>query len=556
MRALFYTVFLLAVLVACVLMLRSISPPASHAPRPAEAPRVSSAGADPSEFDTASVADASPLELADMGSELLELWHVREATAALERAVEADSTLYMAWVRLVECYTDPQIAGEDAARVAWRHAAATVPASEDSFFLAGIRNLYIENDYTAAVGDLTAALRFEVSHPRARYYLALSYYFSGRLDDLDGQLEVLLGEDDTDGRALALSVRRLAASGDYDAAGDRARQLARTYSEEPYPYVLLAQTELLSGDVPQAVDFCNNALNLDARYVPAVLSRATIYAMSGDFAAARVGFEKLLMFDDHVLRSLAHEGIAFVDFLTGAFEDGVDEMDESIRYAMLAGSVRRGLAMSTRLVAYLCELGQPDRAEGVIDRWVAGFGEIPENLAGARLLILSGDVSRARNVLTHVQASKEWLVWSRSLGLDTIELNALAQIAAHEPEKALTTLDDGPSRAGVAAGVSARRSFYRGYASFEAGDAEAAGTAFGVVPQQFFSTEIPYRGDPVLYVQSYFFVAESALARGDEDTARTNYEKFLGRWADASWELPAVARAQSKLEALGASTTP
>lgn len=555
MRSLFYAVLLLAVLVGSVFMLRTISLPRSNTPQVVKTTPALSEGADPSVFGSAAISEASATELLDMGTELLELWHVREATGVLERAVAVDSTLYLAWVRLLECYSDPFIVREDAARDAWRHASATVSASEDTFFLAGVRNLYVHADYEAAVGDFEAALRKEVSHPRVRYYLALSYFQAGRLDDLDAQLEKLLSTDGTDGRALALAVRRYAAAGDYEEAGERARRLARVYAEEPYPYVLLAQAEMLAGDASQAVEFCNNALMLDARYIPAILTRADLYAATGELEAARVGFEKFLMFDDNVLRSIGHEGIAFVEFIAGDFEVAVSEMDEAIRYAMLAGAVRRGLATATRLVAYLCELGQPDAAEGVVERWVSGFGEIPVGLARSRIFILSGDISRARAVLTHVKASKKWLVWSRSMAIDFVELNALAQIGDDAPASALSTLDDS-SRPGVAAGVRARRAFYRGYAAFEAADAESAGRAFGTVAQHFFSTEVPYRGDPVLNVQSYFFVAEAALARGDEGTARVNYETFLGFWDDATWELPAVARASAKLDALSASTTP
>ena len=62
--------------------------------------------------------------------------------------------------------------------------------------------------------------------------------------------------------------------------------------------------------------------------------------------------------------------------------------------------------------------------------------------------------------------------------------------------------------------------------------------------------EFPYRGDPVLAVQSLFFIAESAIAAGDETRARENYSAFLGYWGDALWDLAAVKRAQAKLTSL------
>ena len=51
----------------------------------------------------------------------------------------------------------------------------------------------------------------------------------------------------------------------------------------------------------------------------------------------------------------------------------------------------------------------------------------------------------------------------------------------------------------------------RGYAAFESGDAESARAAFETAREHLYGVEFPYRGDPVLDVQSLFFVAETAI---------------------------------------------
>jgi hypothetical protein len=68
--------------------------------------------------------------------------------------------------------------------------------------------------------------------------------------------------------------------------------------------------------------------------------------------------------------------------------------------------------------------------------------------------------------------------------------------------------------------------------------------------------EYPYHGDPVLYVQSFFFSAEAALARGEGEEAGAYYEDFLGFWGDSDWEIQAVTRARAKLETLVSSPSP
>jgi tetratricopeptide (TPR) repeat protein len=399
---------------------------------------------------------------------------------------------------------------------------------------------------------ITAVRADSLGYRDGRYYVALAGFLAGRHRQALERLDTLLDEDDSQGRLLSLQVRSLFASGNIDGAAARARDLARVYSGEPYPYVLLAQVEQASGRAANAVEFCNTALTLDPAYVPAIVTRGNLYAEAGSHDAARVTFEKLLLFDDHVLRATGYEGLSWVEFLDGDFDAGVNAMDEAIRNAMVAGAVRLGLSYSALLIDYLCELGQAQAAEGVVERWVSGFGQIPEALGRVRVDVLRGELDRVRAALVAVEAQKDWAIWARVMSLDTVELTALTHIGAGEHRRALELLNgaNGSSTIPPGAGVAARRSFLRGYAAFESGDAESALGAFDGVRSFFFGPEFPYRGDPVLYAQSIFYAAECALAAGDTEAARSGYAAFLVEWADASWELRAVARAKDKLEGM------
>ena len=62
--------------------------------------------------------------------------------------------------------------------------------------------------------------------------------------------------------------------------------------------------------------------------------------------------------------------------------------------------------------------------------------------------------------------------------------------------------------------------------------------------------EFPYHSDPILFVQSKFFLAEAAIARGDVSEAEQNYREFLDMWQSAAWELQAIDRAEKKLATL------
>jgi tetratricopeptide (TPR) repeat protein len=358
------------------------------------------------------------------------------------------------------------------------------------------------------------------------------------------KLEDLLSQDDTIGRVVELSIRCALAAGDYEKAEDQARDLARIYSEEPRPYVLLSQVALLRGNAGEAVEFCNNALVLDPKYIPAIITRANLYAAQMQIEPARVSFEKLLLFEDPVLRSIGMEGIGFVDMMSGRFDDGVAAMDEAIRFAMLAGSVRKGLFYAYRLVEYLCELGQGDTAETVVNRWITGFGDIPVKLGTLRIHISKGNLNHAKQLLLHADSNQEWVTWMGVFSIDLAEMNALVNIGAEEHDAALEILARNTAVGPVNMSTQA---FLRGYAAFESGDAEAASLHFSEVGNHLFGVEFPYHGDPVLYVQSIFYLAETYIASGRESEANAHYEAFMDYWGEADWDSQAISRAREKL---------
>jgi tetratricopeptide (TPR) repeat protein len=547
-----YGAFLLLLLVASILLLRSIEP--ARAPAPAlRAP--SGLGPVVSAIDLGQLSGAGPAELYDLGVDFMQVWRPQEAAALFERAVAADSTFHAAWLELIDCYAHPLVAGEASLAKAAARAARTAPA--DTGFVAGLRRLYLDHDYAGAIGTLSALMRGDDAPPDARYHVAVAYYRMGRLRDAFKYLDPLLSEDATVAAVVELYIRCAVAAGEFERAADAARELARMYAEEPFPHVLSAQVELARGKHDDAVEYCDHALELDPKCVPAIMTRACLFADAGDFQSARVSFEKLLLFDAPALKSIGHEGVAFVDFLGGDFDAGTAAMDEATRYAMLAGSPARGLSLACRHVEYLCQLGRFDAAESVVQRWVTSFGDIPVRIAGAPIDVARGNPRAAADALARLAAEKDWLVWSRKLSLDVTALTARARIGERRQREAMALLrDEGAAVPLLAAGTLQRRMFLSGYAAFEAGDAESATSALQEARRRLYGVEFPYHGDPVVYVQSLFYLAEAALARGDQAGARAGYEAFLSYWGEASWELEAIARARGRLHALGQAPAP
>ena len=556
MRTVRFALLLTVLVVASLVLLRSGD---QHQER--EAPRHDRLARllreKPPTLDLARLKDATASDFYQLGLEYLSMWRVRDATTILEHAVATDSTYHDAWLKLVECYANPLVGRERALAHAAARAAATVSVPADTLLVRGLQALYENGDYANAVVLLTRAAKSSEARQDARLHLAIAYYRLGQVQDALKQIAPLLKEDATVGRVAELSIKCHAASGQWDHAAREAGELVRIYPEEPVPHVLLAQIELARDRGPQALEYADHALELDPFCVPAIIVRSLLYTQVGDYESARVSYEKLMLFDDVTLASVGHEGIAFADFLAGDFDDGVDSMDEAIRHAMMAGSQHRGLELSSRLVEYLCQLGRADAAEGVVERWVTEFGEVPVRLARTRIQLLRGDVDAGNDVLAHLTSEKEWLLWSRTLSLDTTELIALAEIAQEKQGDALARLlRDEKERAVVNVSAGERRSFLAGYAAFQSGDAETAMRSFGHVRARLYGLEFPYHGDPVLYVQSLFYRAESQLASGQHAAAKENYTAFIAHWGEAAWDLDAVTRARQKLETLGEASAP
>jgi tetratricopeptide (TPR) repeat protein len=370
------------------------------------------------------------------------------------------------------------------------------------------------------------------------------------LNDQPGEaqkhLEELLEGDRSLGRVRESLVRCHVMKGSFEEAETLARELATLFPEEPYPYVLLSNVLMISGKLSEAIEFGNNALRLDSRFIPGIVSRAQLYAAAKDMSAARVSFEKLLLYDEPLLRMVAFEGIAHVDFLSGRFDEATEGMDEAIRLAMAEGARRRGLVYAFRLIDYLCELGRIDAARSVASRWVSNQGEIPSLLARLRILLSGGDPREARAILDRVLQDPVWLAWMAAIEIDAVQYQALAYIREERYGRALEVLAT-PGGEGV---VGTRRSYLRGFVLFQRGEAELAEKSLQRTRYRLHSTEFPYHGDPVLRVQSSFYLAEAALARGESERAKKYYNEFLKYWGKADWELQAVERARDKVGTL------
>jgi len=552
LKAFFFTLILTAVLIAAIIFLQSLPQPAKV--RRGEPRTPMTVKSEPAKLPVVErdVEKMNRDALFDTGVELLDLWHLPEAIGLFEAVVNRDSTHVGAYLKLVECYSHPTVALESEARRCLDEALRVCRRTRaDTLGATALGSHYLADDPDRTLAFLRKLNQKASRSDDATLLLGAAYLEKGDVDQVERLVGTLLNRDPSLGRAKELYIRSKVARGAYADAERLAKDLAAVYPEEPYPYVLLSQVLLLRGEADESLEFANNALRLDPRYIPAIVSRAQIDAAQGEFEAARVNFEKLLLFEKPMLSAIAMDGISYVEFLTGSFEQATRDMDEAIRMAMSAGSTRQGLLYAFRFMDCLCQLGRPDLAEAVLERWVTHSGEIPSSLGQLRILIAKGEMQDVRHGLEEIKNEPEWRSWMRWLEIDYTDISALSLMQESDFAGALALMDS----AGPVDASGGRRAYLRGYAYFENGAAEQAASALAQARTQMRPLEFPYHSDPVLYVQSVFFSAEAALARGESDEAKRYYADFLDLWGDAEWDLKAVARARAKLDTL-ASTPP
>lgn len=560
MKGFVYTIVLTTVLVLCVIILRSLEPPTDTSPVALKSEpdvllealpvpmTVKSSGPVISNLDSTELVTANAIALYQTGVEMLDLWHLPEAVDVFEHLVRDDPSHMQARLRLVEAYAHPMIRKERRVKASWTVARRiAIRAGYDTLLVTAFGSLFVEDDPLKAIDEFRTIVEKNPQSESARFLLAQSLLATEQPRRAEAILTEILDADPSRGRAREMLVRCSTALGRLPEAESRSRALASLYPSEPYPYVLLSRVLLLEGNIEEAAEFSNNALVIDEKYIPAILSRAHVYIAENELMAARVSFEKLLLFGDSMLSSTGMEGISYVGFLSGQFDEATDYMDDAIRLAMSAGSTRQGLIHAFRLVDYLCELGRSDAAASVVDRWIKRHGEIPASLGQIRVRISMGQSKRARQVLNRIKDNQKWRHWMRSLELDYYDFKALTYIHEENFDRAQDILN-----VPVAVGLHARRSYLKGFVAFQRGEAEEAVGFFGEAQIQVNNLEFPYHGDPILFVQSKFFLAEAAIARGDVHEAARNYREFLDMWQSAVWELKAVDRAEKKLATLTA----
>jgi tetratricopeptide (TPR) repeat protein len=553
LKVFFYTLVLVAVLIAAIIFLQSMPQPVRTRGLKTRGPmKVKSEAAELPTPD-ANLAEMNRDALFDTGVELLDLWHLPEAIGVFETVVKIDSMHVGAYLELVQCYSHPMISLEkEAARCLEKSFELCRKTGTDTVWASAVGSFYVADAPDQTIGTLKRLDKKRADDDDVKLLFAAAYLDKGDLARAEKYLGELLDRDPSLGRAKELLIRSRVAKGDFDGADRIARDLASTYPEEPHPYVLLSEILLLRGKVDDALEFANSAISLDPRYIPAIVCGADVHAASGDLEAARVSYEKLLLFDRPMLSAIAMEGIAHVEFLAGRFEEASRDMEEAARLAVSAGSSRHGLVYAFRLIDYLCELGRTDTAEAVRERWLTRAGDIPARLGQLRVLIGKGEIPVVRHGLELIKDAPAWRQWMTWLGIDYTDVYALSLIQEEDYAGALSLME----AAGFSGRSAGRRAYLEGFAHFENGAAERAAVLLAKARASMRTPEFPYHGDPVLYVQSIFYSAEAALARGESAEAQRYYGEFLDLWGESDWELQAVSRARSKLETLSAVPAP
>ncbi len=141
---------------------------------------------------------------------------------------------------------------------------------------------------------LSEALELDPSNNNLRYSLAQSFLAQGDFDRAIEELSTLESADDQQQRPKIAKAKVYINAKDYDNAQATLEPLTKEYPDDPEVASLLGTVHYLKGDIENAREQFQQAIEIDQSYLPAIRSLAYLAIMDGDSAQAESVYQSAL----------------------------------------------------------------------------------------------------------------------------------------------------------------------------------------------------------------------------------------------------------------------
>jgi serine/threonine protein kinase/tetratricopeptide (TPR) repeat protein len=484
--------------------------------------------------------------LEGMGHYYRHYWE--EAENSFQRALEADSTLAMAYYRLSVMMVQK---GDARARPMGLKAAEYIER-------AGARDRnYIESwsamlsgDYGRGVGELEEMIERYPDEKEALFWLgAFHWKVFGQAEEA---IEYLVRAIDLDPlykepyNILAYAYDRV---GDFERSIWAINKYISLAPGEANPYDSRGVLYAYNGRLDQAIDSYKKALETKPGFYPSLRLLGHMYVFKGDYPNAEACYRELESHEEQAIRAEARTHLALIPMFQGKFREALEVLDNGIAEDQKEENPGKHEGDKLLLKSYIYrEIGDDRSAlaemEGRIEALKDAYPGERMNCQAqyAEALAESGDMESAQAVADSLRAavlrsdeSLMFLYWRAQGAVEFSRGNGDSAIACLERAVELSSEPIFGSRYKLAEAF---------LGSNKLGDAvrelEAALSRYD---------EIRVR-DPIYSVKAHYLIGLAYERSGWTEKAIEQYEAFLERWKDADPGIGAVQDANARLSRL------
>ena len=405
--------------------------------------------------------------------------------------------------------------------------------------------------------------RIEISNKLIQLYpddgwghqnLGISYMEMEEWDKAMEHLEWCYKTDKENPISLSNLAELYHAKGMYDKAKEILEGYLKTLPDNSFLRWDLAITHLGRGDLGRALAEADRAFSLSPTDPRNISLKGDIFQCMGDLKNAEEEYRKLLKPEDPLSSILGLGRLWYLNLLQGKFEQGRNELAQSLELAQRLEpkdyeiSTRNRLSYNNFIIGHLKEsLEEADKAMKVAE------GLEPSQhwtlwplLTRGMCYVQMGSLEKTSRIAEEIKAlnlrraEMRWYLWLVGL-IELEKKNNTKAIAYLKEALSLEPRQWIPDAANNAFFMEALARAY-----FHSGDLENARKEYEEITR--LTTGRVRYGD--IFARSFYMLGKTAEQQRDKARARENYQKFLDLWKNADPGLPDVDDARKKLAGL------
>jgi len=250
-----------------------------------------------------------------------------KARTSLERALEYDSLLAMAYYYLVDCYL---MVSKDKELI--------TKAMKLSNKVGRKERLYIEARYASVFDDNLGAVEklktiVELYPEEKEAYLQIANFYSLALAEFDQAIyyyNKVIELDSLHRRAHCHLAYALEKAGEFDHALKAADNYIALAPDEANAYDTKSEIYAWNGMLPEAIEMAQKAVEVDSTYYLSWYGLGQLYLFHRDYARAESCFVKYARSPEKMYRSLGPFALALVPLYQGRFQRAIEVLDSGL----------------------------------------------------------------------------------------------------------------------------------------------------------------------------------------------------------------------------------